>query len=84
MDKQGRPIEQAHVSAEIFHHARAHIREPLTFSASQEPGHYQAAAHIGRDGLWEFDLTVHAGDSTYVNAIKRVLTGFVAARAEPE
>lgn len=65
LDRDGRPIEGATVSAEAFHHARAAERFRLTFDADGEGG-YVAPLAVRRTGLWELRLRTEAGGHTFV------------------
>ena len=77
VDNAGKPVEGADVQAVCFHDARAHERESLGFSPGAEPGHYQALAHMNRDGVWEFEFTIRAGESLYIHTLKRTISGLV-------
>lgn len=60
-DREGAPVENADVTAEAFHHARAGDRKALRFVAAA-PGSYEAPLTVRRSGLWELRFRVRVGD----------------------
>lgn len=58
------PVQDAHLEAEIFHHARSGDRQKLVLEAS-EPGVYVADAVLRREGIWEVRLLLVTGETTY-------------------
>jgi len=60
-DRDGKPVEGAAVSAEVFHHARAAERSEVVFSGDGA-GCYAATLEMRRIGLWEFRLKVLRGE----------------------
>lgn len=61
-DRDGRPIAEAEVDGEAFHHARAGDRRAIRFQP--EGGAYCTTLPVRRAGLWEFRLRIQVGEQT--------------------
>ena len=64
LDPVDRPIENASVTLEAFHLARAAEVQNISFREEQ-PGRYISSMETHRSGLWEFRFTIDRGSSTF-------------------
>ena len=72
-DAQGRAIESSVLTAEYFHDAHASEVRKVTLSPDgSDPSHFGAVLPMRYAGVWEYQISVTAGDKTYVE--KKTLT----------
>jgi nitrogen fixation protein FixH len=69
-DRDGLAIEGAEVGLVCYHHARAGDRIELAL-AEVEPGVYERAGPLAREGRWAFQFTVHHGDDVFTSNIEQ-------------
>lgn len=60
-DKLNRPITDASLTAQVFHHARAGTPTQMPLR-SHDDGHYTAAIPMQREGLWQIELSGSRGN----------------------
>jgi nitrogen fixation protein FixH len=72
LDAQNAPIDDASLTLETFHNARAtrKLRESLP---ARGDGLYQAVLPMGQSGVWEFRLTATRGDDTFTFTKKQLV-----------
>ncbi|HRQ73547.1 MAG TPA: FixH family protein [Phycisphaerales bacterium] len=75
LDADGRPLEEAAASVEMFHHARSSQRLTATLTEST-PGVFVGPLPIAREGLWEVRFEIRrAADAFTGSAEVRVAGG---------
>lgn len=82
-DAQGRPIPNALLSIEYFQDAHASEVRKATLSADgADPKRFSAVLPMRYAGIWEYQVTVTAGDKTYVEKKTQTLTNAPASMLE--
>ena len=66
----GDPVEQASVTVESFHLARAGDRFQADLP-ERSPGEYEAAMPLRRVGIWEFRFVVRKGEDVFTTVVER-------------
>jgi len=67
-DREGRPINDAAVSAVAFANVRAGDRQTIALnSVDRATGAYSAPIRIDRPGVWNIRMTAVRGDDTFVH-----------------
>lgn len=61
LDRGGQAVEDATVSARLYHHARAAQSQTVQFR-DRGNGYYTAVPAMGRAGLWQMELTAVPSD----------------------
>ena len=69
-DRDGVPLENAAVSVEAYHLARAGDRFRADLSAVAS-GEYEAIMPLRRDGIWEFRFVIQRGGETFTAVLER-------------
>lgn len=67
-DPAGAPIDDASVSAQVFHHARAKERATIEFEP-RGGGNYVARARLDREGSWEMRFTAARGGTIFTKTV---------------
>ncbi|MEM9414394.1 MAG: FixH family protein [Planctomycetota bacterium] len=75
LDREGRPIESAHVAATLYPITRAKQLSELTLQPADEPGQYTAIADMRQEGVWHITLYVTRGDAFYLQEEKTFVRG---------
>ncbi len=65
LDRHGRPVAGARLSARVYHRARAGRSQVVTLTETT-PGDYGAAVRLGRPGRWVVELAAERGADRYV------------------
>lgn len=67
-DERNQPINDASITVQYFHHARASdVREATLQSVGN--GNYRLATPLNRDGKWEFRVVARAGDAVFTEQL---------------
>jgi len=64
-DKNGHPIQNAVISVDAFHRARAANKQSLEFEES-DPGIYRAVIEIRKSGQWQFSGNATLGQNVFL------------------
>ena len=82
-DAQGRAIPGAVLTVEYFHDAHGNETRKVTLSADgNDPTHFGAVLPMRYAGAWEYQVTVTAGDKTYVEKKTQTLTNAASSMLE--
>jgi len=82
-DAQGRAIPQAVLTVEYFHDAHAaEVRKATLSPDGHDPSRFGAVLPMRYAGIWEYELTVTAGDKTFVEKTTKSLTNSSAPMLE--
>ncbi len=70
LDRSGKIVPEAHVSAEVFHNARSNQRVSVDLTRRSTNVH-QGEVAFHRRGVWIFHFTVNKGKLQYTQKVRR-------------
>ncbi|MCW5776774.1 MAG: FixH family protein [Phycisphaeraceae bacterium] len=74
LDAEGRPLEGATASVEMFHHARSSQRLAATLTESA-PGVFVGSPAIAREGLWEIRFEIRRAADAFIGSAEVRVAG---------
>lgn len=70
LDSTGKPVENANLSVDYYHHS--HAKDAASIKLKQtEPGKFVANLPMRYPGFWQFNVTAEAGGKTFVDNLSQ-------------
>lgn len=69
-DSSGKPVENANLSVDYYHHS--HAKDAASIKLQQtEPGRFVTTLPMRYPGFWQFNVTAEAGGKTFVDNLSQ-------------